>query len=85
MEQIPVEELPLVIGKLQMAYELFNLFNSESQLYEFDLRSIWSLLLDNSESPEKNAFAFGHALIAYWTKGLTLNQLRETFEEYLLQ
>ena len=85
MEQIPVEELPLVIGKLQMAYELFNLFNSESQLYEFDLRSIWSLLLDNSESPEKNAFAFGQALIAYWTKGLTLNQLRETFEEYLLQ
>ena len=85
MEQIPVEELPLVIGKLQMAYELFNVFNSESKLYEFDLRSIWSLLLDHSESPEKNAFAFGHALIAYWTKGLTLNQLREQFEEYLLQ
>jgi len=83
MEQIPVEELPLVIGKLQMAYELFNLFNSDSKLYEFDLRSLWSLLLDNSESPEKNAFAFGHALIAYWTQDLTLNQLREKFEEYL--
>ncbi|MFB6276920.1 MAG: GTPase family protein [Halothece sp.] len=83
MEQIPVEELPLVIGKLQMAYELFNLFHSDSKLYEFDLRSLWSLLLDNSESPEKNAFAFGHALIAYWTQDLSLNQLREKFEEYL--
>ena len=83
LEQIPVEELPLVIGKLQMAYELFGLFNSESKLYEFDLRSLWSLLLDHSESPEKNAFAFGHALIAYWTKELSVNQLRETFEEYL--
>jgi hypothetical protein len=66
-----------------MAYELFNLFNSDSKLYEFDLRSLWSLLLDNSESPEKNAFAFGHALIAYWTQDLSLNQLREKFEEYL--
>ncbi|PSO50165.1 MAG: GTPase [Cyanobacteria bacterium SW_9_44_58] len=83
MEQIPVEELPLVIGKLQMAYELFNLFHSDSKPYEFDLRSLWSLLLDNSESPEKNAFAFGHALIAYWTQNLSLNQLREKFEEYL--
>ena len=83
LEQIPVEELPLVIGKLQMAYELFSLFNSDSKLYEFDLRSLWSLLLDSSESPEKNAFAFGHALIAYWTKGLSINQLRETFEQYL--
>jgi hypothetical protein len=83
MEQIPVEEVPLVIGKLQMAYELFNLFNSESSLQQFDLRSLWSLLLDHSESPEKNAFAFGHALIAYWTQNLSINQLREKFEEYL--
>jgi hypothetical protein len=82
-EQIPVEEVPLVIGKLQMAYELFHLFNSESSLQQFDLRSLWSLLLDHSESPEKNAFAFGHALIAYWTQGLSVNQLRETFEDYL--
>lgn len=83
LEQIPVEEVPLVIGKLQMAYELFQLFNSESSLQQFDLRSLWSLLLDHSESPEKNAFAFGHALIAYWTQGLSVNQLRETFEDYL--
>jgi len=83
LEQIPLEEVPLVIGKLQMAYELFHLFNSESSLQQFDLRSLWSLLLDHSESPEKNAFAFGHALIAYWTQELSVNQLRETFEDYL--
>ncbi len=83
MEQIPVEDAPLVIGKLQMAYDLFNLLNSEDNPQKFELRSIWSLLLDNSESPEKNAFAFGHALIAYWTQGLSVSQLREKFEEYL--
>lgn len=83
MEQIPVEQLPLVIGKLQMAYDLFNLLDSEREPKEFDLRSLWSLLLDNSESPEKNAFAFGHALVAYWTQGLSISQLREKFEEYL--
>ncbi|MFP4337554.1 MAG: GTPase family protein [Halothece sp.] len=83
MEQIPVEQLPLVIGKLQMAYDLFNLLDSERNPKAFDLRSLWSLLLDNSESPEKNAFAFGHALVAYWTQELSLSQLREKFEEYL--
>jgi len=83
MEQIPVEDVPLVIGKLQMAYDLFNLLDTDDNPQEFDLRSIWSLLLDNSESPEKNAFAFGHALIAFWTQDLSISQLREQFENYL--
>ncbi|QDZ40245.1 GTPase [Euhalothece natronophila Z-M001] len=83
MEQIPVEQLPLVVGKLQMAYDLFNLLSDDRNGQEFDLRSLWSLLLNNSASPEKNAFAFGHALVTYWTQGLSISQLREKFEEYL--
>lgn len=90
-EQIPVEQLPLVIGKLQMAYDLFSLFNTSTELSDrvnaptFDLRSLWALLLENSATPDRNAWAFGHALVEYWTQDLSIAQLRERFEYYLNQ
>src|SRR5919199_3998126 len=83
-EQIPVEELPVVIGKLQMAYDLFSLLSSgDSNIRNFDLLSLWPLLLENPASPDRNAWAFGHALLEYWTQNLTVEQLRERFEYYL--
>jgi hypothetical protein len=83
-EQIPVEQLPVVIGKLQMAYDLFSLLSSgESNIRNFDLLSIWPLLLENPASPDRNAWAFGHALVEYWSQNLTVEQLRERFEHYL--
>ena len=83
-EQIPVEQLPIVIGKLQMAYDLFSLLSSgESNIRNFDLLSLWPLLLENPDSPDRNAWAFGHALVEYWTRNLTVEQLRERFEHYL--
>jgi uncharacterized protein len=85
-EQIPVEQLPVVIGKLQMAYELFSLLSSgDSKSINFDLRSLWPLLLENPASPDRNAWAFGHALVEYWTQNLTVEQLQERFEYYLVQ
>jgi hypothetical protein len=85
-EKIPVEQLPVVIGKLQMAYDLFSLLTSgDSKTLNFDLLSLWPLLLENSRSPERNAWAFGHALVEYWTQNLTVEQLRERFEYYLRQ
>lgn len=83
-EQIPVEQLPVVIGKLQMAYDLFSLLNTNNnKTINFDLLSLWPLLLENPTSPERNAWAFGHALVEYWTQNLTIVQLRERFEYYL--
>jgi hypothetical protein len=83
-EQIPVEQLPVVIGKLQMAYDLYSLLSSgDSKTLKFDLLSLWPLLLENSVSPDRNAWAFGHALVEYWTQNLTIEQLRERFENYL--
>jgi uncharacterized protein len=82
--QIPVEQLPIVIGKLQMAYELFSLLET-GNLNKFDLLSLWPLLLENSAASDRNAWAFGHALIEYWTQNLTVEQLRERFEFYLSQ
>jgi uncharacterized protein len=82
--QIPVEQLPVVIGKLQMAYELHSLLNnSQAKLIDFDLLSLWSLLLNNAAAPNKNAYAFGHALVEYWTQSLTVTQLQIQFDRYL--
>ncbi|MGK7931834.1 MAG: GTPase family protein [Microcystaceae cyanobacterium] len=79
-QQIPVEQLPLVIGKLQMAYSLFPLFNeADDKNLSFELMTLWPLLLENPGSPEQNAWAFGHALIEYWTQGLTVDQFRQRF------
>jgi hypothetical protein len=83
-EQIPVEQLPVVIGKLQMAYDLFSLLSSgDSNIRNFDLLALWPLLLENPTSPDRNAWAFGHALVEYWTQNLTVEQLRKRFEHYL--
>jgi uncharacterized protein len=82
--QIPVEQLPVVIGKLQMAYDLHSLLNnSQTKIIDFDLLSLWSLLLNNSAAPNTNAYAFGHALVEYWTQSLTVEQLHARFNHYL--
>jgi len=82
-EKIPVEELPVVIGKLQMAYDLFSLLSGDSNFGGFDLLALWPLLLENPSSPDRNAWAFGHALVEYWMQNLTVEKFRERFENYL--
>jgi uncharacterized protein len=85
-EKIPVEHLPVVIGKLQMAYDLFSLLSVENpQSRNFDLLVLWPLLLENPATPDRNAWAFGHALVEYWTQNLTLEQIRERVAFYLKQ
>jgi hypothetical protein len=85
-EQIPVEQLPVVISKLQMAYDLFLLLNTDSKSpLNLDLLALWPLLLENQGDPDRNAWAFGHALVEYWTQNLTIDQLRERFKSYLKQ
>lgn len=81
-EQIPVEQLPVAIGKLQMAQELFGLLNSAERPLSFDLLSLWPVVLDNVLPPDRNAWAFGHALIEYWTQNLDSAGLRERFQFY---
>ena len=81
-EQIPVEQLPLVIGKLQMAYDLFMLLSEEPNLRNFDLLSLWPLLLDNDAPPDRNAWAFGHTLVEYWTQNLPVKQLQKRLEHF---
>jgi predicted GTPase len=82
-EQIPVEQLPVVIGKLQMAYELFSLLSPDNK--SFDLLALWPVLLENSTTADKEAWAWGHALLEYWTKNLSIEQLRSSYQGYLEQ
>ncbi|MBW4518806.1 MAG: 50S ribosome-binding GTPase [Scytolyngbya sp. HA4215-MV1] len=82
-EKIPVEQLPIVIGKLQMAYELFSFFSiEETNSPDFNLGVMWPLLLENSVPPDRNAWAFGHALTEYWTQSLSPTQLSQRFKDY---
>jgi uncharacterized protein len=86
-EKIPVEQLPVVIGKLQMTYEIYSLLNTNksntNKSLISDLPNLWKLLLENSATPDRNAWAFGHALVEYWTKNLTPEQLQQRYEFYL--
>jgi uncharacterized protein len=93
-DRIPVEQLPVVISKLQMAYELHGLLKPEPSLKSgsslkfgqsttFDLVPLWSLFLDQSAPADRSAWALGQALVEYWTKGLTVEQVRDRMMEYL--
>jgi uncharacterized protein len=84
-QKIPVEELPVVIGKLQMAYDLFTLLNPNGNPLSFDLRSLWTLCIDNAAPADRSAWALGQGLVEYWTQDLTVEQLQERVNQYLRQ
>ncbi len=88
-EKIPVEEVPLVLGKLQMAYELFSLLSEESGWQAtgtagFDLLTLWPLLLKhNDRAADKQAWALGQALVEYWTQNITVDRVEDRINFYL--
>jgi hypothetical protein len=68
--QVPLEHLPLVLGKVQMAYDLFTLLsNGRRDLMSFDLRPLVELLLDVTGPPDRNAWVFGQIMVNYWISG----------------
>jgi len=89
-EKIPVERSPIVLGKLQMAYELFSLLsapggpNPDAVPRSFDLRILWPLLLE-AAPPEHDAWALGHTLVEYWGQSLSSEQLQDRYRHYLAQ
>lgn len=91
-ESIPVEEVPMVLGKLQMAYELYSLLSDHQGLQSlsaagFDLMMLWPLLLDNGQTQgraDQRAWALGHALTEYWTQDLPSSQVSSRVDFYLV-
>ncbi len=88
-EKIPVEDVPIVLGKLQMAYELFSLLSEESGwkatgTASFDLLALWPLLLRNSDrAADKQAWALGQALVEYWSQNIPIDQVEDRIVFYL--
>jgi uncharacterized protein len=87
-EKIPVEDVPIVLGKLQMAYELFSLLGGSQRASQavasFDLLSLWPQILKNNNRPaDKSAWALGHALSEYWTQGIPASQIEQRMAFYL--
>jgi len=80
-EQIPVEQLPVVLGKLQLAYDLFKVVGPDTA--RLDLLALWPLLLEHNDRPDRAAWAFGHALVEFWSQGLTMEATRQRVEHYL--
>ncbi|MGI0492396.1 GTPase family protein [Alkalinema pantanalense CENA528] len=82
-EKIPVEQLPLVIGKLQMAYELYNLLADRAPAPAFDLLALWPVLTNPAGTADRNAWAFGQTVVEYWTGMLPVDQLGDRFVQFL--
>ncbi len=79
-DQIPIEQLPLVIGKAQLAYDLYSLIQPT---VAFDLAAIWPLLIDQRDRPDRNARRFGYVLIESWVQDLPADQLLVNFRQTL--
>jgi uncharacterized protein len=83
-ERIPLEQLPLVLGRLQMAYELLLLFRADDlRAIAQELLLLWPALVKPGGPPDRLAWAFGHALVAYCTQQLTPEQLSLQMQTYL--
>jgi hypothetical protein len=82
-EQIPIEQLPVVIGKLQLAYDLYKVLAPAT--LRLDLLALWPLLLEHNTQPDRAAWAFGHAMVEYWTQSLTIEQTQARISYYLAQ
>lgn len=84
-EQIPIERLPLAIGKLQMAYDLYTLLGKKAgEESDFgSIAAIWPLATAAGECPpEVEARAFGRALVEYWSHNLPVDALGDRIAEY---
>jgi hypothetical protein len=84
-QSIPAEQVPVVASKMMLTYELAELLQAQSRLFRpGEILTLWPLLLKHSEqSPAQNAWAWGQALIEYWTKDLSVDALKSRFESYL--
>ncbi|MGF1604455.1 MAG: GTPase family protein [Thermosynechococcaceae cyanobacterium] len=81
---LPIEQSPVVMGKLQMAWELYSLLGTAEQ--NFDLLFLWPLLLETAQSPAQEAWAFGQTLVEYWldpSEEMLLSTLRTRYQDYL--
>ncbi len=66
-EKLPLEQSPVILGKMQMAFELFSLLGDIRRIENFNLAEIWPLLLLPDGTLTDQAWALGQTLIEYWS------------------
>jgi uncharacterized protein len=67
-EKLPLEQSPVVLGKLQMAFELYSLLSPSASPLKFEFLTFWPLITASSTSVSQEAWALGHALVEYWSR-----------------
>jgi uncharacterized protein len=70
-EKLPIEQSPVVVGKMQMAYELYSLLNRPRDqggkgMLNLDPLVLWPLFLDTHEPVTQAVWALGQTLSEYW-------------------
>lgn len=81
--QLPIEQAPVVMGKLQMGYELFTLLAEPDAHPVFDFLSLWPLLLETAPSIKEDAWAFGQTMVEFWSGKVGVEQLQARYQSYL--
>jgi uncharacterized protein len=67
-EKLPLEQSPVVLGKLQMAFELYSLLCPSASPLKFELSTFWPLIAASSAPVSQEAWALGHTLVEYWSR-----------------
>ena len=86
-QSVPAEQVPVVASKMMLTYELASLLNEQGTLFRpGEILKLWPVLLQTGDrAPAQNAWAWGQALIEYWTQDLSTNALKLRVEYYLDQ
>ena len=79
--QLPIEDVPVVMGKLQMAYDLYRLLGSAQQ--NFDLLAIWPMVKKNDQTIQEQTWTLGHTLVEFWVGKTTREQLSDRYHHFL--
>ena len=84
-QSLPAEQVPVIASKMMLTYELAVLLNERGNLFRpGEILKLWPILVQNSDrAPAQNAWAWGQALVEYWTKDLSVNALKSRFADYL--
>ena len=81
-EEIPVEVLPRAIGKVQMAYELLEVFGDRDNS-SLNLIELWPSILQNTAPADRDAWAFGQAVVESCQQDPNPDTFQQRYEAYL--
>jgi hypothetical protein len=82
-EKLPLEQSPVLLGKLQMAYELHSLLRPNASAFAFEFLPLWPLLVEQSDSVTQDAWALGHTLTEWWSQPETTATTQDTHTQLM--